>query len=83
MEYKVIDHSHPDGFELWKATDAADLVRQLHQDSRAPAGTDEDFMQEYAERVKLVSGDEISYESPELFIADLIRIGRLKEHRPT
>jgi hypothetical protein len=66
--------------EMLQATDPADLVRQLHEGSRAPAPSDAEFMQEYAERTKLITGHEIRHDTPEHFIADLLHVQRLTEH---
>lgn len=67
--------------DVIKATSPADLVRQLHEGSRAPAPSDAEFMHQYAERVKLQSGDEIRHDTPEHFIADLLHVKRLTEHK--
>jgi hypothetical protein len=64
--------------DVLTATSPADLVRQLHAGSRAQAPSDAEFMHQYAERVKVQSGAEIRYDSPEHFIADLIKVKRLK-----
>jgi hypothetical protein len=65
--------------DLLTATNAADLVQQLHQRSCAPASSDAEFMYQYAARVKCLTGKEIRHDTAEHFVESLLSIGRLFE----
>ena len=55
------------------ADNAADLVNQLNNNSYQPAETDELWMQQTAERVKMLTGNKPRTSNAEFFIQDLIR----------
>lgn len=62
------------------AGDEAELVRQMHESSRAPDPNDQKWMRSVADRAKLSTGATIRHDTPEHFIADLIEAGLLSEH---
>lgn len=51
---------------------ATEIVRQLHKGSRAPAATDQEFMEDVARRASLMSSLTVRTDSPDNFITDLI-----------
>jgi len=60
--------------------DAAELVRNLHEISLAPAEDDEAFMKQTAERTLLQTGQRIRFnEGPGVFVSDLISCGLMWE----
>jgi hypothetical protein len=60
---------------------AAEVVHQMHLDSRSPAVTDEQFMAEAAGRVLLQEGIPIRSGRPEDFITDLLSAGLVTRER--
>jgi len=66
-----------DGREVSAAT-AAELVSELHADSRSQAATDADWMQQTAERVLTQTGTPIASNDPVAFITGLIELGLIE-----
>ena len=60
------------------ARDERDLIRLLHEVSLAPAASDEDWMQQTAERTETVTGEVIRTNTPGVFVSDLARAGLIK-----
>ena len=59
---------------------AEQLVRLLHKASRAPCKTDEDWMKEFAGRVRLMRGGKsISTDTAEAFVAAIIKLNLIDE----
>jgi hypothetical protein len=57
-----------------------DIVIQMHDSSMAPATSDKAWMQQTAERAKMQTGGAlVRTDTPDNFIADLIKNGMLKE----
>lgn len=66
---------------LLLAADEAELVSRLHDGSRAPAASDQEWMREVAQRMKLYNGASIRTDTAEHFIADLEAQGVIAEQR--
>lgn len=57
-----------------------DIVIQMHDSSMAPSTSDKDWMKETSERAKMQTGGAvIRTDTPDHFVADLIKFGMLKE----
>jgi hypothetical protein len=65
-----------DGQEI-KATAPAEIVKELHKQSFAPAEDDRAFMRETADRIKLQLNKRVRVRNAEMFVADLLEIGLL------
>ena len=55
-----------------------ELVRELHKVSHAPAADDLTWMLETADRTELQSGHKVRTNTPENFIADLLKFGLIE-----
>lgn len=59
---------------------AKDIVIAMHDSSMAPATSDKDWMKETSERAKMQTGGAtVRTDTPDHFVADLIKLGMLKE----
>jgi len=68
------------GDERIAASDAKEFVRELREGSWMDSGcTDQQYMHNFAERYMVQSGEKIATDTPENFLADLIRTGYAKE----
>ena len=62
------------------ATSPADFLHQLHMGSRFDSeGTDTEYMHRFAHRLQELEGYLVSADSPEVFLADLLRHGFVSE----
>ena len=68
------------GDERIAASDAKEFVHELRTGSRMDSNcTDEQYMCNFAERYVIQAGVRIATDTPENFLADLIRTGYAKE----
>lgn len=62
------------------ATSPTDFVRQLHAGSFFDhEGTDEEYMERFAVRLRDLNGSEVRTDRPETFLSDLLRCGFVQE----
>lgn len=61
-----------------QASNAAELVAQMHQASRTEAVDDKSYMMDVAERTALQSGHAIRTSSHEAFVNDLLKYDLIK-----
>jgi hypothetical protein len=62
------------------AENASELIRALHETSRQPAASHQEFMRETAMRIGMtMPGVEIDCATPEKFVAGLVHVGILTE----
>lgn len=66
---------------IFEADNARELVILLHDSSFAPSTSDQEWMQQSAELAQMQLGRavDIRTDTPDNFIADLIKVGLLKE----
>ncbi len=57
-----------------RSTAAANIIRELHRGSRAPAADDQSWMREVAARIFLLSKQTIRVNTPEAFLDDIIEL---------
>jgi hypothetical protein len=69
-------YSTNDGTAL-RSTEAADVVRELHEMSHSPTGSDSEFMRESADRIRAKLGRRVRYTNAQEFVADLLQTGLL------
>ena len=61
------------GGDMIVATSPSDFLRKLHQGSRFDSGgTDEEFMQRFAHRLRMYDGSVVRTDTPDVFLADLL-----------
>ena len=63
---------------LVSAATAAELVSELHADSRSPAANDAEWMEQAADRVFTQTGTPIDRSDPVAFITGLIELGLIE-----
>lgn len=63
---------------VFRATSVADLVKQLHKASLAPAATDKEWMAQTAARAGEQTGAALADWPPCLFVEALVKVGLLK-----
>lgn len=73
MRYRTLDGV------IFEADSSTELIRQLRDDSRTPSTDFQDFMEQMSRRCKIYSGAEISTDSFDAFVADLVAGGHLTE----
>jgi hypothetical protein len=61
--------------KTFEADDAEELVEQLHQDSFAPASSDQEWMKQTAERTVTQTGQPIRSDTAQHFVDDLLEQG--------
>ncbi len=74
---KTTTYKTEDG-AVFCAVSAADLVRQLHEISMAPAEDDETWMAQTAARTQEQTGRPVRHDNAEEFVADLLKLGLIK-----
>jgi hypothetical protein len=67
----------PDGEAHYSATSPEDLVSQMHRGSRSPAASDQDWMDQAADRLADATDVLIRTQSAVAFVEDLLSAGLL------
>lgn len=65
--------------QTFEVKSAAELVRQMHNTSFAPAENDRAFMEEYAKRIFIQTQKKIRFDKATNFVADMIEAGLIKQ----
>ena len=60
------------GKDKFEASTPTEFLQKMHKAAHVPAPSDQEFMADVARRCKLQTGDTISSDTPENFLADLI-----------
>jgi hypothetical protein len=60
------------------AASPRELVHKLHKASHAPSADDRTWMMEVSDRTEIQSGNKLRSDTPDHFVADLLRFGMIE-----